>query len=321
VTSPEEGRILTSTPGTWTGYPTPGTYIQWAHCDTKPVTLIPGATVKTYTISSADIWHTLCVIVTARNKAGSTTVSSPPTGLVEPGTPIDRAAPTISGLAEAGRTLTASPGSWGGSSPMSYAYQWRRCDSAGTGCFAIRGATSSTYVLSASDIGHTLSVKVTATNEAGSSSTNSRGTSVVAPGKPGSPSNVTSAAVYALLLKTLVLHGAGAELGAVLRHGGYSFSFVAPSSGRLAVSWYRPLGRGGRVRIATASFTFHKAGTALIKLVLNGKGRRLLRGAKRMKLIATGAFTPAGQATTKATTSITLRRSAVRGRTGQKNHP
>ncbi|MDX6516689.1 MAG: thermitase, partial [Gaiellaceae bacterium] len=53
-------------------------------------------------------------------------------------------APTMSGTAEAGQTLTVSTGSWSGTAPMSYAYQWRRCDTLGGGCADITGAGAST---------------------------------------------------------------------------------------------------------------------------------------------------------------------------------
>jgi hypothetical protein len=102
--------------------------------------------------------------------------------------PSNSSPPTISGTAQAGQTLTAGPGSWTGTAPISYAYQWRRCDSGGAGCVDIAGATATTYVLTAGDVGATIRVAVTASNSAGSSTATSPQTAIVvsaaAPGDP-----------------------------------------------------------------------------------------------------------------------------------------
>src|SRR5207247_1281475 len=67
-----------------------------------------------------------------------------------------------------GQTLSASTGSWSGTTPMTYAYQWARCDSSGGSCAAVSGATASSYLLGASDVGYKMRLSVTATNSAGS---------------------------------------------------------------------------------------------------------------------------------------------------------
>jgi hypothetical protein len=82
--------------------------------------------------------------------------------------PVNVTPPTISGTAQAGMTLSASPGSWT-ESPTGYAYQWQRCDSTGANCSAISGAASSTYTVGAGDVDSTLAVSVTASNSAGES--------------------------------------------------------------------------------------------------------------------------------------------------------
>ena len=109
--------------------------------------------------------------------------------------PANQSPPTISGTAQVGQTLSASTGTWSGS-PTSFAYQWRRCDSGGTGCADLPGAGASTYVPVGGDVGSTLRVRVTATNDAGSSSAESAPSAVVtdAPGggvPPGFASVVT----------------------------------------------------------------------------------------------------------------------------------
>jgi unsaturated rhamnogalacturonyl hydrolase len=75
-------------------------------------------------------------------------------------------APTISGTAIEGQTLSEAHGGWS-NSPTSYAYQWEDCDAVGGACAAIGGATFQTYTLAASDVGHTIRVLETARNTGG----------------------------------------------------------------------------------------------------------------------------------------------------------
>jgi hypothetical protein len=72
------------------------------------------------------------------------------------------------GLDITGQTLTATEGTWTGTEPITYAFQWELCNSAGASCAAISGAQSSSFVIPNGDAGHTLRVDVTAKNVAGS---------------------------------------------------------------------------------------------------------------------------------------------------------
>ena len=101
--------------------------------------------------------------------------------------PAVTAQPSISGTALRGQTLTAQSGSWSGTTPISFAYQWRRCSSSGGDCGSIGGAATQTYTLVSSDVGHTLRVQVTASNSAGSAQAVSSQTAVIA--APGPPAN------------------------------------------------------------------------------------------------------------------------------------
>ena len=69
-----------------------------------------------------------------------------------------------------------------------YTYQWERCDSEGGECVEIKEATDATYTAVRSDIGHKLRVVASATNAAGSVSSTSEPTGVVA--DPEAPTNV-----------------------------------------------------------------------------------------------------------------------------------
>jgi hypothetical protein len=96
-----------------------------------------------------------------------------------PTPPVNTSPPIISGTPQDGQTLTASTGSWSGTQPITYGYQWQRCDSGGANCVAIAGATGPTYLATSADVGRTLRVVVTATNSAGSASATSAATTVV----------------------------------------------------------------------------------------------------------------------------------------------
>jgi hypothetical protein len=96
-------------------------------------------------------------------------------------------APTLSGSAVVGRTLTESHGTWTGN-PTSYRYQWLRCPAA-SACVPIVGATGQTYTITGADAGATLEVSESATNANGTSpSATSRPTARVVPPVPGAAS-------------------------------------------------------------------------------------------------------------------------------------
>ncbi|MET0937598.1 MAG: DNRLRE domain-containing protein, partial [Gaiellaceae bacterium] len=87
--------------------------------------------------------------------------------------PVNTSPPTISGVLQEGNTLTAASGTWNGSEPMMFVRQWRRCDSSGANCVDIADATAQTYALTQADVGATLRVAVTATNNDGMASATS----------------------------------------------------------------------------------------------------------------------------------------------------
>jgi hypothetical protein len=93
--------------------------------------------------------------------------------------PTNSTVPTIAGTAKLGQTLTAAPGSWIGTAPITYAYQWDACDPAGTSCVPLTGETTSTLVVLSYEAGSTLRVVVTASNVAGITSATSAPTAVV----------------------------------------------------------------------------------------------------------------------------------------------
>jgi GH25 family lysozyme M1 (1,4-beta-N-acetylmuramidase) len=170
-------KLLAAVTGLWHGAePTTFSY-RWQRCDAAGGNClpIPAATGHTYTPLPADIARTLVVSVTATNSAGTATAASAPTtavvaaGTANPASPTSVSAPRIIGTPAAGRLLTSTVGSWRGA-PSKFSYQWRRCNQSGTGCTSIKSAIATTYTPLAPDIGHTISLRVAATNAAGTTS-------------------------------------------------------------------------------------------------------------------------------------------------------
>jgi Ig domain of plant-specific actin-binding protein len=87
--------------------------------------------------------------------------------------------PSISGSTVKGETLVGGTGSWSGTTPISFSFQWQRCDDAGANCDPISGATNTTLVLAAADVGKRIRVLVTASNSDGASSALSPATAAV----------------------------------------------------------------------------------------------------------------------------------------------
>jgi hypothetical protein len=334
----QDGQTLTADHGTWGGT-APITYsYQWRRCDSAGkncgAVFTTPSTSPTYVLQDADLGHTLSVVITATNSVSSTQQGSfPESAAITPG---NTGAPSISGAAQEGNTLTESHGSWLPSN-STLGYQWETCDASGAGCSAIPGATSQAYKLTSSDVGHAVVVQETASqNGATSSPASSAPTGVVqaAPsgtggaggtggmggtggtGKTGGgqgggqpipigSSSAPAAVSAAQLRNTLTVRGNAARIRMLLKRGGYSFTFTAPSAGRLAISWYR-VQHGRKILVATVNVLLHRTGTAKVQLILTRKGRNLLRRAGRTTLAAQGGFTPVGRGTTSASRTITL---------------
>lgn len=185
--TPRQGATFTAYPGTWTNSPTRYSY-SWIRCDANANNCAGiGIHRRQYTLTDNDVGHRFKVSVTASNAGGrATAVSSPtPTVAAAGSTPNNVAKPTISGDPRDGAVVTAAPGTWTGTQPITYTYQWNRCDQTGAACGAIAGATASTYAVNASDVGHTLRVHVTAKNPKGSAGSDSNPSALVAPAKSG----------------------------------------------------------------------------------------------------------------------------------------
>lgn len=100
-------------------------------------------------------------------------------GAASAAAPVNTTPPSISGTPTVGQTLTTSDGSWS-NNPTSFAYQWLRCNGGGNNCAEVANGAQKTYTLVGTDAGHTMRVRVTATNADGSSSAQSAQTAQVA---------------------------------------------------------------------------------------------------------------------------------------------
>jgi hypothetical protein len=193
----QDGQLLTADNGKWSGSPTSYAYA-WQRCDSSGGACadIAGATSKQYTVSSGDIGHRLRVAVTARNANGSGSATSAPTAVVaSSGTaPANTKAPTLSGSAQQGSTLKVDPGTWSGTTPITFDYTWQRCDANGNNCstFITHNAGATSYTLGPADVGHTVRVEVQAKNAHGSSYVYTKPTGVVEAPKQTQSANVVA---------------------------------------------------------------------------------------------------------------------------------
>lgn len=173
--APQVGTTLTVSLGTWGGtFPLTYTY-QWKMCEPEdpvnsPCFTIPGATSAAFTVPGNLFGKRLRAEVTARNAGGSASANSAATATVTATPPTLTATPQIRGINMVGEELELTEGAWTGSAPITYTYEWRRCEPAGTpsSCVPIPGAVADSYTPVAADIGSALRVWVTGTNPAGS---------------------------------------------------------------------------------------------------------------------------------------------------------
>ena len=79
--------------------------------------------------------------------------------------------PVISGVAQEGRQLTSTIGTWSADGdPDTYTIRWQRCNPDGSACVDIAGAQTSIYTLVLADVGRTVRSVVTATDGSGPTS-------------------------------------------------------------------------------------------------------------------------------------------------------
>ena len=153
------GSVVTCNQGTWSGFPTP-TFSYDFRIDSISV---QNGSSNTYTPLIGDDTKTLTCLVTATNTQGSASEGAS-NSLVIGTAPVNTVAPTIFGDNTFGSTLTTTDGTFTGTAPITFTYQWLR------GGSPIAGQTANTYVIGSSDSLAAITCDVTGTNSYGSDS-------------------------------------------------------------------------------------------------------------------------------------------------------
>jgi hypothetical protein len=187
---PRQGERLRADRGDWGNSPS-GYGYSWLRCDVSGngCAGIGAEHGSTYTLSSADVGHTIRLQVDARNAGGLSRAFSPPTAVIgalpapAAAKPANTVPPSISGTAQEGKTLTGNRGTWT-NEPTSYDYSWHRCGRQGDKCDTIGSARGTSYTIRDNDVGKTIRFRVRARNAFGSERASSGPTALVRAAAP-----------------------------------------------------------------------------------------------------------------------------------------
>jgi hypothetical protein len=185
---------------------------------------INGANSPNYVVTDADAGHTLTFKVSGENGYGATVAISLPFIIpapTSPTLPVNTIVPVIT-TATVGISTNCSTGTWIGTAPISYTYQWYLNRA------LIVGQTSNVYTPISGDIGKSLYCIVTGTNIAGQTSAQSNTQTVVS---GGSYINIPdSATLYSMLTAGPIASGGKSYLlgsGNFGTFGFYGFNFTS----------------------------------------------------------------------------------------------
>ncbi len=198
--------------------------------------------------------------------------------------------PTITGTIAVGSTLSCSQGSWLGTAPMTFSYQWLRDK------VAIPGATATTYTIQSADIGHFVACMVTATNRANSSWATSIGyrVPVPLPAPAAAPATTATTQPAGGVQSLRVVAPSIAVLGRLHVAGGGAVAklhcALGPCKGtlQLTVTVTRRHRSGGHtvtrhatITIGSGSFSLAQGASGKVTIHLTAQGRKLLAHAAR----------------------------------------
>ena len=209
---------------------------QWLANDGTSDTDIAGETDSSYTLVAADEGKTIKVRVSFTDDAGngeSLTSTATISVAARPNSPAT-GRPAISGTAQVGETLTADTSGISdadGLADATFAYQWL---ADGTG---IAGATGDAYILTTSEMGKIIKVRVSFTDDAGNEETlTSTATGTVSPAVQPQTANSSATGVptvtgTAQVGETLSVDTSGIADADGLTNVSYSYRWVANDEG------------------------------------------------------------------------------------------
>ena len=203
---------------------------QWIRGDGNTDTDISGETASTYTLVSADVGKAIKVKVSFTDDANNaeTRTSAATAAVAEAPNRTATGLPTISGTAQVGQTLTADTSGIAdedGLTNVSFSYQWIRSD--GNTDTDIAGETDSTYTLVSADVGKTIKVKVSFTDDANNAETlTSEATRAVAAKPNTAPTGLPTISGTAQVDETLTADTTGIADADGLDNASYSYQWV-----------------------------------------------------------------------------------------------
>jgi hypothetical protein len=147
------------------------TYSSWNACPLK-------RTVAGYNFDTSMLKDGTYNVTLSTTDAAGNTGTDVLGALITHNAPTETALPVMltNGNLTPATVLSSRPGEWNaptGAGNITYTYQWETCDSQGNNCQLIAGAQGTTYTLAPSDVGHTIRLQVTASDQDGSTSATS----------------------------------------------------------------------------------------------------------------------------------------------------
>jgi hypothetical protein len=184
-----------------------------SRCTVGASTLTNGVSTATVTVLANQIG--LCTISANSSSLGdyatASTVTRSFTILSAPTAPTNSGGTAVSGTAAVGQTLTAVEGSWadGGSAITSTSFLWESCLASSCSWTSVNGATDSSLIVGSSDVGKKFRVKVSKTNNIGTTTVNSSESGTVAKGNQSTLSISSTSATYGQTLELSTTGGSG----------------------------------------------------------------------------------------------------------------